>query len=221
MSPKTSFDSLNTTSKENMRRKIRHALTQKSTSKFPNIDLHADLFEKPENLLAEFCQNFRNAGGKFIVCDKDNFAERLHQLIVGQRYMTILNTFNSISQTLAKKNLNFITSVDTHQQVDVAIIYSDALIAQTGSLLFSQKHFLYPSIRNITKNIIAVAFEKNLVPDLKKAFILQQEKNQQEKNQRVLYDFSEVVTPTKPLNGKEEEYYTLLQPKFILLLIQG
>jgi len=215
MTPDSTFDTLNTSSKEHMRRKIRHALTQKSTSKFPYIDIHTDVFEKPENLLTEFCTHFRNAGGKFIVCDKSNFIDILHKLIVGQRYSTILNTNHSISPALTKRNLNFITCIDSHQQVDVAIVYSDILIARTGSMLFTQKYSLYPSVRNITKDIIVVAFEKNLVLDLKDAFHVQQEKNQ-----GLLYDFVEIITPTKPINDKGEENYSILEPRFILLLIQ-
>jgi L-lactate utilization protein LutC len=99
--------------------------------------------------------------------------------------------------------------------VDVAIVYSDMLIARTGSMLFTQKFSLYPSVRNITKDIIVVAFEKNLVLDIKDTFQLQQEKNQGN-----LYDFVEIITPTKPVNDKGEENYSLLEPRFILLLIQ-
>ena len=215
MPASATFETLNTTSKENMRRKIRHALTQKSTSKFPYIDIHADLFEKPENIVTEFLHNFRDAGGKFITCDKNNFVDILHKLIVGQRYGTILNTNQSISPALTKRNLNYITCIDTHQQVDVAIVYSDMLIARTGSMLFTQKFSLYPSVRNITKDIIVVAFAKNLVLDYKDAFHWQQEKNQS-----VLYDFVEIITPTKPVNDKGEENYSPLEPRFILLLIQ-
>ncbi|MCL1850261.1 MAG: hypothetical protein FWF70_02480 [Bacteroidetes bacterium] len=214
MTPAT-FDTSNTTAKENMRRLIRHALTQKSANKFPYIDIHADIFEKPESLLEEFCTHFRKAGGKFILCNKNNFVDILHKLIVGQRYATILNTNQSISPALTKRNLNYITCIDSHQQVDVAIVYSDMLIARTGSMLFTQKFSLYPSVRNITKDIIVIAFEKNLVLDLKDAFQLQQEKNQ-----GILYDCTEIITPTKPVNDKGEENYSLLEPRFILLLIQ-
>jgi len=215
MTATATFDTLNTTSKENMRRKIRHALTQKSTSKFPYIDIHADIFEKPENVLAEFCDNFRDAGGKLIMCNKDNFVDYLHKLIVGQRYATILNTNHSISPALTKRNLNYLTCIDSHQQVDVAIVYSDLLIARTGSMLFTQKFSLYPSVRNITKDIIVVAFQKNLVLDIKDGFQLQQERNQ-----GILYDFVEIITPTKPVNDKGEDNYSPLEPRFILLLIQ-
>ena len=204
------FDSLSTTSKENMRRRIRHALIQKSTSKFPPIDIHAELFEKPENITTEFFHNFRNAGGKLITCDKSIFVDILHKLIVGQRYATILNTNDSISPALTKRNLNYITCVDSHQQVDVALVYADVLIARTGSMLFAQKFSLYPSVRNITKDIIVIAFQKNIVFDVKDAFLLQQEKNQGS-----LYDFAEIITPTK---GAEN--YSPLEPRFILLLIQ-
>jgi L-lactate utilization protein LutC len=215
MPTNATFDTSNTTAKENMRRQIRHALTQKSASKFPYIDIHADIFEKPDNLLAEFCSNFRNAGGKYIVCNKNNFVDYLYQLIVNQRYTTILNTNHSISPALTKRNLNYITCIDSHQQVDVAIVYSDMLIARTGSMLFTQKFSLYPSVRNITKDIIVVAFEKNLVADIKDAFQIQQEKNQ-----GILYDFSEIITPSKPVNEKGEENFSPLEPRFILLLIQ-
>jgi len=215
MNPNTPFDKLNTTSKENMRRRIRHALTQKSTSKFPYIDPHTTPFEKPENIVAEFLLNFRNAGGKFITCHKNNFVDILHKLITGQRYATVLNTNQSISPALTKRNLNFITCVQNHQQVDVAIVYADILIARTGSVLFTQKFSLYPSVRNITKDIIVVAFEKNVVLDFKDAFILQQEKNQ-----GALYDFAEIITPSKPINDKGEENFSPLEPRFILLLIQ-
>ncbi|MCL2289828.1 MAG: hypothetical protein FWC34_03880 [Bacteroidetes bacterium] len=215
MSSTAIFDNLNTTSKENMRREIRHALTKKSTSKFPNIDIHAEVFEKPENMLAEFAHNFRNAGGKVIVCNKENFADILHKVLTGQHYTTILNTNHSIAPALTQKNLNYITCMDPHQQADVAIIYADMLIARTGSVLFTQKYSLYPSVRNITKDIIVVAFEKSLVLDLKDAFIFQQERNQGS-----LYDFVEIITPTKPVNDKGKEDHSPLDPRFILLLIQ-
>jgi len=215
MPANAAFDTSNTTSKENMRRKIRHALTQKSTSKFPFIDIHADPFEKPENLVAEFCKNFRNAGGKLILCNKDNFVDRLQQVIVGQKYGTVLNTNYSLSPTLTKRNLNFITSVDTHQQADVAIVYSDMLIARTGSMLFTQKFSLYPSVKNITKDIIVIAFEKHIVLNVKQAI-----DRQLEKHQGIPYDFMEVITPTKPVNDKGEENYSPLEPRFILLMIQ-
>jgi L-lactate utilization protein LutC len=215
MTPNATFDTSNTTSKENMRKKIRHALTQKSTSKFPYIDIHADPFEKPESLSKEFLQNFRKAGGKFILSDKNNFVDILHKLIVRQHYTAILNTNHSISPALTKRDLNYITCVDTHQQVDVAIVYSDMLIARTGSMLFTQKFSLYPSVKNITKDIIVVAFEKNLVLDLKDAITLQQEKNQ-----GIPYDFVEVITPTKPVNDKGDEDYSPLEPRYILLLIK-
>ena len=215
MSTSATFEISSTTSKENMRKKIRHALTQKSTTKFPNIDIHADIFEKPENIMTAFVNNFRSAGGKFIPCNRENFVDILYKIITGQHYTTILNTNHAIAPALEKRKLHYITSLDIHKQVDVAIFYSDALIARTGSMLFAQKHSLYPSIRNITKNIIVIAFAKDLVLDIKDAFALQQEKNR-----GTLYDFVEIITPTKPVNDKGEANFSPLEPRFILLLIQ-
>ena len=209
------FDTPNTTSKENMRRRIRHALTQKSANKYPYIDTQAELFVQPEKVAVEFFQNFRKAGGKIISCDKDNFIENLYKIITGQRYNTIFNANDFLAPALVKKNLHYITCVDTHQQVDVTIVFADVLIARTGSMMFTQKFSLYPSVRNITKDIIVVSFTKNIVLDLKDAFVVQQEKNQ-----GCLYEFVEIITPTKPVNEKGGENYSPQEPRFILLLIQ-
>jgi L-lactate dehydrogenase complex protein LldG len=215
MTQSATFDISSTTSKENMRKKIRHALTQKSTTKFPYINIHADPLEKPDNILAMFTLNFRNAGGKLIACDKTNFVDILHKIIVGQGYSTILNTNQSIAPALEKRNLHYITSMDSRQEVDAAIFYSDILIARTGSMLFTPKYSMYTSIKNISKNIIVIAFTKNLVLDLKDAFTLQQEKNQ-----GVSYDFVEIITPSKPVNENGEENFSPLEPRFILMLIK-
>jgi L-lactate utilization protein LutC len=215
MSQNATFDTLNTTSKENMRKKIRHALTQKSMSKFPDIDTHADLFIKPNNVAVEFFNNFRNAGGKVITCTKENFLERLYGVISGQRYNTIFNASEFLAPVLTKMNLSFLTCVDSHQQVDVTIVFSEALIARTGSVMFSQTSSLYPSVRNITKDIIIVSLAKNLALDLKDAFVMQQEKNQGS-----LYEFVEIITPTKPVNEKGEANFSPQEPRLILLLIQ-
>jgi L-lactate utilization protein LutC len=215
MSPKATFDTLKTTSKENMRRKIRHALTQKSTNKFPYIDKQAELFVQPESVTAEFFLNFRNAGGKIILCDKENFIDNLYRTITGQRFNTIFCPSDFLAPALAKKNLYFVTCLDAHQQVDVAIVFTDTLIARTGSMLFTQKFSLYPSVRNITQDIIVVALAKNIVLDLHDAFA-----TQQDKNQGSLYDFAEIITPTKPVNEKGVEKFSPQEPRFILLLIQ-
>jgi hypothetical protein len=50
---------------------------------------------------------------------------------------------------------------------------------------------------------------------LKDAFV-----TQQEKNQGSLYEFVEMITPTKPVTEKGEENYSPQEPRFILLLIQ-
>lgn len=178
------------------------------------MDTQAELFVKPENVTAEFFQNFRNAGGKIISCNKDNFIDNLYKIIIGQRYNTIFNANDFLAPALIRKNLHYISCVDTHQQVDVAIVFADILIARTGSVMFTQKYSLYPSVRNITKDIIVVSFTKNLVLDLKDAFVAQQEKNGS------LYEFIEIITPTKLVNEKGEENYSPQEPRFILLLIQ-
>jgi len=211
MSLNATLDTSNTTSKENMRRKIRHALTQKSASKFPQIDAHIEPFEKPENIAIEFCANFRSAGGKLITCARSNIINKLNKLVVEQNYTTVFNASHFLAPLLKKSNINYITCMDIHRQVDVTIVYADILIARTGSMMFTQNFSLYPSVRNITKDIIVVSFVNNLALDFKDAFAMLQEKNQGN-----MYEFAEIITPTKP----ENDDYSPLEPRFILLLNQ-
>ena len=202
-------------SKENMRKNIRHALTSKSQGKFPNIDLNTPLFEPIPDLLSCFAKQYRTAGGKLIICTKDNFIQRLVELIKILPYNQILSTKGDLSKILEQANISFQKCIDVANPADIAVVYSDVLIARSGSLLFSQKYSLYPSVKNLAKDIIVVAFTNRIVADLKTAFEVQ-EKLYKGKN----FEFFEIITPSPPVvNEIKEEIYSPTEPRFILFLI--
>lgn len=209
-----SFDTKNTSSKETVRKNIRHALASKSPSKFPNIDLTSELFDSPEDVLIDFVANFRNAGGKYIPCTKENFMERLVKLIKSQQYKSILNTSSSLDVQLTKNNIFFYNSIDSSSQVDAVIVYSNILIARTGSMLFSQKNSLYPSVRNLGKDIIVVAFANHIIPDLKGALNAQQQISGGN-----MPPISEIITPTLPELVDGKEIFPPSESRIILLLV--
>ena len=213
--PETNFlSSKLTISKESVRKKIRDALTNKSQGKFPNIDLNAPLFEPVPDLLPYFAKQYRGAGGKLILCTKDNFVQRFTELIKGQPYHQILNTKEDLSKVLEQANIPFQKCIDVSQPADIAIVYCDILIARSGSLLFSPKYSLYPSVKNLAKNILVVAFANHIVSDLKAAF-----KTQESLYKGKNFEFSEIITPTNSVNEKGEEIFSPTEPRFILFLI--
>ena len=142
-----SFDTKNTSSKETVRKNIRHALASKSPNKFPNIDLTSELFDPINDVLIDFVTNFRKAGGKYIPCTKENFMERLVKLIKSQQYKSILNTSSSLDSQLTKNNIFYYNSIDCS------------------------------SIRNLGKDMIVVAFANHIIHDFKGALNAQQQIN--------------------------------------------
>ena len=209
-----SFDTKNTSSKETVRKNIRHALTSKSPSKFPNIDLTSELFDPINDVLIDFVTNFRKAGGKYIPCTKENFMERLVKLIKSQQYKSILNTSSSLDSQLTKNNIFYYNSIDCSSQVDAAIVYSNILIARTGSMVFSQKNSLYPSIRNLGKDMIVVAFANHIIHDFKGALNAQQQINGAN-----IPSISEIITPTLPELVDGKEFFPSSESRIILLLV--
>jgi L-lactate utilization protein LutC len=209
-----SFDTKNTSSKETVRKNIRHALASKSSSKFPNIDLTSELFDPLDNVTIDFVNNFRNAGGKYIPCTKENFMERLIKLIKSQQYKSILNTSSSLDVQLTKNNIFYYNSIDSSSPVDAVIVYSNLLIARTGSMIFSQKNSLYPSVRNLGKDMIVVAFANHIISDLKEALNAQQQINGAN-----IPPVSEIITPTLPELVDGKEIFSPSESRIILLLV--
>ena len=140
--------------------------------------------------------------------------ERLVKLIKSQQYKSILNTSGSLDSQLTKNNIFYYNSIDCSSQVDAVIVYSNILIARTGSMIFSQKNSLYPSVRNLGKDMIVVAFTNHIIPDFKGALNAQQQINGAH-----IPSFSEIITPTLPelIDGKE--FFPSSESRIILLLV--
>jgi hypothetical protein len=85
------------------------------------------------------------------------------------------------------------------------------LISRSGSLLFSQKYSLYPSVLNLGTDLIVVSFSEKIVPDLQSGF-----KVMEAKYEGKPYEFAEVITPSVKTDNQE---FSPKQPQIILFLI--
>ncbi len=212
MSPK-SLDPNIIASKEQIRKNIRNSLINKKSSSPVKIDTTTPLFTKNDDIIRQFVSNFRNAGGIFIPCTKENFSERLVYLLNGKKYNFILNSNKSLNKILEGARISYSDFIETDKPVDAAIIYSDLLIARSGSIGFSQKYSLYPSVLNLGKDIIVIAFIDHVVEDIGSAF-QEIEKNIEQKTGV----FTELITPTKV---REDQEYSPENPQIILFFIQN
>jgi hypothetical protein len=213
MSPNSkSFENLVFATKEKIRKNIRHALTQKKSSSPLKIDTTTPMFIKDEDLVRSFVSNFRNSGGVFIPCTKDNFAERLLYLLNAKKYHFILNTNKSLNKILEGARVTFSDFIEPDKPVDAVIVYSDLLISRSGSLVFSQKHSLYPSVLNLGTDILVVALADHILEDIGSVF-----KVLKEKYDGKMYEFTEIITPSKK---PEDQEFTPQNPQIILFFIQ-
>lgn len=213
MSPNSkSFENLVFATKEKIRKNIRHALTQKKSSSPLKIDTTTPMFIKDEDLVRSFVSNFRNSGGVFIPCTKDNFAERLLYLLNAKKYHFILNTNKSLNKILEGARVTFSDFIEPDKPVDAVIVYSDLLISRSGSLVFSQKHSLYPSVLNLGTDILVVALADHILEDIGSVF-----KVLKEKYDGKMYEFTEIITPSKK---HEDQEFTPQNPQIILFFIQ-
>jgi hypothetical protein len=203
-----------TTSKESIRKDIRHALSTKGVNRYPDPDLSDDFIKPSEDLVRDFIVRFRALGGKYVPCTKDQFAIRLVKLLQGQNYPVLLNTKPQLSALLQSNNISFVNAIDVNTPADAAIVYSDALITTTCSFIFSPHNSLYPSIKGLASDIIIIAFAKDIVPDFKTALEIQQERNAGN-----LYDMNEIISPTPLTIRDNQEIRTPLTPRFILMLV--
>lgn len=209
-----SFNSKNTSAKELIRKNIRHALASKNRDPLPNIDMNQPLFAPIPEPLKEFVDNFRNCGGRCLLSEKDQFLNNVEKFIQSQRYHSILCTINFVADHLRIKKINFQNVINTNYNADLAIVYADCLIARSGSLLFTQKYSLYPSIKNLAKDLLIVSFTSNVLPDLK--YALFKIRNQESTEP---HSACEILLPTKLETTEKKEEYTPIMPRFNLILI--
>ncbi len=88
------------------------------------------------------------------------------------------------------------------------------MIARSGSLLFTQKHSLYPSVKNLAKDLLIISFTSNVVPDVKHALA-----NTRKNEPTGQLPICEIVLPTKLEKLENKEEYTPISPRFNLILI--
>lgn len=207
----TGLDPKDTQYKEIIRRQIRHALTNKSSTN-NYVDSITESFPPITDLLKHFVINFRSCGGKYIPCTRENFSDRLVQLIKGQKYKSILNTYPSFNKVLTAYNIPYENSINDNDPVDMVLAYSEMLVARSGSIVFSQNMSVYPSIRNLARDVVVVSFTSNIVDEMKSVFAPQQ-------TNKDSYTFTEIITPSIPKIIDNKEFFTPLSPRFILLLI--
>lgn len=203
------------TVKESIKKAIRHAIYEnKNKTNYHNTEQTFSFlnFSNKEELKQIFLNNFRASGGLYILCHKQNLEENLIRLLQAQKIHNILPLNDSLTKILENRDFHLYPSLPKNNFPDAVVTFANILIAANGSIMFSPSFSHYPTLKNLSKNIIVIAKEKYIIPEFSKAIELM---DNRENNKKIPWELVEFIKPTHI----ENDEFTPENPRIILLLI--
>jgi len=158
------------TSREKVLKKVRHALIYKTDNPFPKVDFDSPVYmpmhDTPD---VNFAQEFTKVGGVFIYCDNENeVATTLAALYTECGWHNIYCAEPEFQFMLTQAGVPFDSDEESIQNLKVGITGCEFLIARLGSIMVSSKNSrrlnAYPEVH------VVIAYVHQLVDDLKDAF---------------------------------------------------
>jgi len=164
------------TSREKVLKKVRHALIYKTDNPYPHVDFDSPVY-KPMGDTSDvnFAQEFTKVGGVFIYCENESeVVSTLSALYTECEWHNIYCAEPEFQYMLTQAGVPFDSDEDSLQQLSVGITGCEFLIARLGSIMVSSKTSrrlnVYPEIH------LVIAYANQLVDDLKDAFVAVQAK---------------------------------------------
>jgi len=158
------------TSKENILKKIRKALSQSTPLPFPKSEGTESVFQPLQQEMAvEFAEQFSKLQGRFVFCiNEQELAFQLNSLIKKQDWQKVycvedklVNSFvNHLGDRLVKTDL---------AHCDVSITGCETLVARTGTIVLSAAQDSGRTVSVYAPIHICIAYTNQLVYDLKDA----------------------------------------------------
>lgn len=164
-------------SKENILKKIRKALSHSTPLPFPQSENTNFVFQSQQQEPAiEFAEQFTKLQGKFIYClNQAELTKQLNDLIAQQSWNKIYCREDALKGMLRKNNFDHFSNVEL-KDCDVSITGCEALVARTGSILMSAAQQSGRTVSVYAPIHICIAFTRQLVYDLKDALQLMKDK---------------------------------------------
>jgi L-lactate dehydrogenase complex protein LldG len=158
------------TSKENILKKIRKALSQSTPLPFPKSEGTESVFQPLQQEMAvEFAEQFSKLQGRFVFCiNEQELAFQLNSLIKKQDWQKVycvedklVNSFvNHLGDRLVKTDL---------AHCDVSITGCETLVARTGTIVLSAAQDSGRTVSVYAPIHICIAYTNQMVYDLKDA----------------------------------------------------
>ena len=164
------------TSREKVLKKVRHALIYKTDNPYPHVDFDSPVY-KPMSDTSDvnFAQEFTKVGGVFIYCENESeVVSTLSALYTECEWHNIYCVEPELQYMLTQAVVPFESGEESLQQLSVGITGCEFLISRLGSIMVSSKTSrrlkVYPETH------VVIAYANQLVDDLKDAFVAVQAK---------------------------------------------
>jgi len=163
-----------TTSREQILKRIRNAEMQKADNPYADVDLSKNIYyDLKEDLEVVFAEELNHIGGHFVYCmSKEELIENLKRLIISQKWNTVYTHSKEIDNIL--KSMDVVSSKDTddYSKIEVSITECEALIARLGSVMVSSKQVNGRRLNFIPDTHIVIANREQIVATVKDAIEL-------------------------------------------------
>lgn len=158
----------NTTPKEQLLKKIRHALLQKREHPYPNFEESALYPEETDPIDVLFAKRFTGVGGKFVYCeDEVSLLENLLSLADTEKLRRMYAWEPDIRELLDRYEFPYYHTERDFMLAEAGITTCEALIARSGSLLVSNGNTAGRRLSIFPSTHIVVATTSQLVMDIK------------------------------------------------------
>ncbi|MCF6171079.1 MAG: LUD domain-containing protein [Bacteroidales bacterium] len=161
-----------TTTKEKILKRIRHALISKKENPFSAVDFKSSVYQdfEEEEPVVQFALKLNQAGGNFIYCENEKaVAENMHLLVEQQKWSRLFTLDESVLSLLQDGRFELESSPERFNNLQVGISRCDFLIARFGSVMVSsalatgRRLFVYPEVH------VVIARASQVVSELKEA----------------------------------------------------
>ena len=168
-----------TSSKENILKKIRQALTNPVPVPFPKSEGNNSVFLQPEDdLEIEFANEFTRLLGKFAFClNEKDLQFQLKQLFLEKKWKNIYCVEDKLVRLISELPAEKINQ-STLYDCDASVTSCEYLIARTGSIVLSSALQQGRTVSVYAPIHICIAYVDQLVYDIKEALQLIKEKYQ-------------------------------------------
>lgn len=165
------------TSKENILKKIRKALTHSTPLPFPQSESKQSFFQSSsQELEIEFADQFTKLQGKFIYClNHTELITQLKDLVLHQQWNKIYCREEKLKAVLKQNGFDHFSDVAL-KDCDVSITGCEVLVARTGSIVMSAAQQSGRTVSVYAPVHICIAYVNQLVYDIKDALQLIKDK---------------------------------------------